>query len=479
MGIKPIMEALPAFQLPFDVTILVVTTGEECESGIRRLIQDDSKDERVLGFDLEWVPYGKKEPANPVALLQLSGNKIILLIRLKLMCIDSQLPACLVDLLQDGSFVKTGVAIRYDAKLLSREYGIHVANCVDLAKMAHLPDCGLSALCEMYMGVHMDKSKDVRCCNWAAEILTQEQIIYAASDAWISRELYFKIEPNTNVIQDHVSAPTRKRKRNSKNFKSSKDTFVNCHMLSPDGKTIASCGLKTLTRLVSKNNAIVVNQNPLQIQLKNNPRYYHKVVYLDKPTYCVRCGEKNALCKMTIIPRCYMLYFPKQPSGLSGQRPKDVRDNLFFLDCFLLCRDCLALNTNRVGDLIEKVSSLYNIDNSPPKQDKEITKINVTARALLFAPNIPEKRIIELKARLRLYFNLESIDNVTQDIIEHAFQLSPYIGLGDQQLNKEAFVKSLDSAKLQEFIVLCRQHFITYMQPKFMPEKWSIDRIVV
>jgi ribonuclease D len=37
-------------------------------------------------------------------------------------------------------------------------------------------------------------SKKARLSNWAAPQLTPDQIAYAATDAWISRELYLRFE---------------------------------------------------------------------------------------------------------------------------------------------------------------------------------------------------------------------------------------------------------------------------------------------
>ena len=35
-------------------------------------------------------------------------------------------------------------------------------------------------------------SKGAQCSNWAREALSTKQIVYAATDAWISRELYLR-----------------------------------------------------------------------------------------------------------------------------------------------------------------------------------------------------------------------------------------------------------------------------------------------
>lgn len=50
---------------------------------------------------------------------------------------------------------------------------------------------GLRTLAANILGYRV--SKAVRCSNWEKKELSPQQVLYAATDAWVGRELYFKL----------------------------------------------------------------------------------------------------------------------------------------------------------------------------------------------------------------------------------------------------------------------------------------------
>ena len=54
-----------------------------------------------------------------------------------------------------------------------------------------------------FFGIRIPKGE--RCSNWANKTLTKKQMLYAATDAWIGRELYYRMKekglifPKTNL----------------------------------------------------------------------------------------------------------------------------------------------------------------------------------------------------------------------------------------------------------------------------------------
>lgn len=99
-----------------------------------------------------------------------------------------------------------------DAQYLFQDYrGENVNDCtrtrntLDLRFVANLANhfdgsIGLANLSEKYLGVTLEKSKDIRCSDWNALQLNAEQIEYAAKDALVAIELFKlfaeKIEPS-------------------------------------------------------------------------------------------------------------------------------------------------------------------------------------------------------------------------------------------------------------------------------------------
>ena len=75
--------------------------------------------------------------------------------------------------------------------MLFRSYDFADAGFMDLGNLARsvdIPTHGLRNLAANLLGIRISKS--ARCTNWARPDLSSKQVRYAATDAWISRELY-------------------------------------------------------------------------------------------------------------------------------------------------------------------------------------------------------------------------------------------------------------------------------------------------
>ncbi len=164
--------------------IELVETEAEAETAVLELGQ-----ETLLGFDTETRPCFKKGEYHPPALLQLATAKKVWLFRI---CRMKTLKP-LVPLLENPAILKSGVAIQDDVKELRRMEEFSPAGFVDITTIsapAGIGSRGLRALCGILMGGRISKKAQVS--NWARENLDAKQINYAATDAWISRELYLK-----------------------------------------------------------------------------------------------------------------------------------------------------------------------------------------------------------------------------------------------------------------------------------------------
>ncbi len=170
----------------FEGPIHVVDCEEEMDEALRVL-----RRERILGFDTESRPSFRKGVAYPVSLLQLAGSRCVYLFNLGLIGI----PEKLQQLLENKRIVKTGVAIMPDFAKLRELKDFEPGGIVDLGDVARLVDLknhGLRGLTAILLGFRISKKE--RCSNWARKELSTSQINYAATDAWISRELYLKMK---------------------------------------------------------------------------------------------------------------------------------------------------------------------------------------------------------------------------------------------------------------------------------------------
>lgn len=145
----------------------------------------------VLGFDTETRPTFKKGKRNKVALLQLSTNDVAFIFRLN----SIGLPLALVDILKNNEIIKSGVAIRDDILALRNIVNFKPAGFVELQKKAKelgIENFGLKKLAGLVLGFRISKAQQTS--NWEAEKLTNAQIKYAATDAWVSLNIYLRLE---------------------------------------------------------------------------------------------------------------------------------------------------------------------------------------------------------------------------------------------------------------------------------------------
>ena len=148
------------------------------------------KSESVLGFDTETRPAFKTGQYFLPSLLQLAGNNKVYLFRLN----KIGLPLSLKSLLEDHSIIKTGVAVNQDVKEMLKISDFYPRNFIDLGDLSHskgLKHHGLRGLAALLLNFRI--SKGSRTSNWDVEILTDNQIKYAATDAWVSRKIYFSL----------------------------------------------------------------------------------------------------------------------------------------------------------------------------------------------------------------------------------------------------------------------------------------------
>lgn len=147
--------------------------------------------EEVLGFDTETRPSFWKGRKYPPALVQLAGKEAVFIFQLK----HTGLPAELCALLANPAIIKAGVALKHDVGELRHLAPFNPAGFVDLGDLARklgLKNHGLRGMAGVLLGFRIPKG-GTRTSNWAAESLSPAQIRYAATDAWVGRELYLRL----------------------------------------------------------------------------------------------------------------------------------------------------------------------------------------------------------------------------------------------------------------------------------------------
>lgn len=150
----------------------------------------DLSSEKTLGFDTETRPTFRKGRHNAPALIQLATENAVYLIQLAWLPFGPHL----AEILADAEQIKAGVGIRDDMRELAKLHEFKPAGLVDLGAVARahkLPSQGLRTLTANLFGWRI--SKGSQCSNWSLMELSQRQIAYAATDAWIGRLIFLRM----------------------------------------------------------------------------------------------------------------------------------------------------------------------------------------------------------------------------------------------------------------------------------------------
>lgn len=166
----------------FEGKVLVVDSAEAANMAIKELRKSN-----IVGFDTETRPSFKKGRKNRVALLQLATLDRAYLFRLN----NIGIPGSLRDFLSDSGIKKSGVAITDDIKGLKEWEEFKPGGFIELQEMVKsygIKSMGLKKLTAIVLGFTISKRQQVT--NWENEHLSEAQVIYAATDAWVCNLIY-------------------------------------------------------------------------------------------------------------------------------------------------------------------------------------------------------------------------------------------------------------------------------------------------
>lgn len=524
----------------------VVTVSQEAEwNQIQPFLRRELADFPVLGIDCEWVNLEGK--ASPLSLLQMaSPSGFCALVRLpRLICGGKTLPRTLLDILADGTILKVGVGCSEDANKLLQDYGLIVRGCLDLRYLAmkqgnNILCNGLSlkSLAETILNFPLDKSLLLRCSNWDAENLTEDQVTYAARDAQISVALFlhllgypFSRNPYEEEDNDQISwrkvlekcramvdipfrskglgqrcekinAEALESQQKPRNRKAKPDGMVsgnnqgrdprkhkrkplgvgysarksplydNCFLQAPDGQPLCTCDRRKAQWYLDKGIGELVSKEPFVVRLQfepagrpESPADYYLLI---KENLCVVCGKTDTYIRKNIIPHEYRKHFPIEM--------KDHNSH----DVLLLCTSCHAISNYYDNHLKQQLAKEFQApigseDGLRLLEDLELRQVRSGARALLNAESLPAHRKEELLHTLREFYNT---DIVTEEMLQEAASLETRIynesyvphGLKVVQRYTEGGLRSLMQLESR-----WRQHFLDSMQPKHLPQQWSVD----
>lgn len=190
----------------FPGRIFVIYTESDAEKAVAYL-----KDQRIVGVDTETRPSFKRGTTHKVALLQISTQDTCFLFRLNRIGMPDSLQEFLM-----SDTLKIGLSLKDDFNSLRKRQDMHPdrGNWIELQEYVGKFGIEDRSLQKIYANLFGEKiSKNQRLSNWEADVLSEGQKLYAATDAWACVEIYnclseLESTGNYEIIQNELIEST-------------------------------------------------------------------------------------------------------------------------------------------------------------------------------------------------------------------------------------------------------------------------------
>ena len=197
---KPIPTILETKQLPpfsylgLDKITVPVTAGDFEAAVI------DIKLSKVVGFDTESKPVFEKGAVNDGPhIVQFSSESRAYIFQLD----NPESHNPLLYLLAAEDIKKIGFDLASDRKLLLKKFGVSPRGFVDLCpvfkRRGYRSTVGVRAAVAIVFNEQFHKSKHVTMSNWGSTILSSNQLLYAANDAFAALRVYLKLSSDSEI----------------------------------------------------------------------------------------------------------------------------------------------------------------------------------------------------------------------------------------------------------------------------------------
>lgn len=181
----------------FPGRIVIVDRDELVEEACNDLMRYS-----VIGFDTETRPSFRAGVSYRVGLLQLSTPEVCYLFRLSHIRLSNKI----LKVLGSRQVLKVGADVTGDIRSLHALRNFHADGFVDLQVEASrwgIEEKSLRKLSAIVLGMRVSKAQ--RLSNWEAEVLTDQQQEYAATDAWVCPLILERLLAEPPVVERDIT----------------------------------------------------------------------------------------------------------------------------------------------------------------------------------------------------------------------------------------------------------------------------------
>jgi Ribonuclease D len=166
---------------------VISTQNEDFEEAIEYL-----SSQHFIGFDTETKPcFIPKVPRNRMAILQLATHERAFIFRLQQLGVPNKL----AELMSNPFVMKIGAAVHDDIKGLQGYTQFTPKGFIDMQKLCDefgIEEKSVRKMAAIILGVRVSKSQQLS--NWESSQLSDAQLRYASTDAWVCLRMYEELK---------------------------------------------------------------------------------------------------------------------------------------------------------------------------------------------------------------------------------------------------------------------------------------------